>query len=398
MTDYDVEVTELIPSTGKREGWQRFLDARDRFVQQPVPTRHELLQLHELVTPPARFSDMSERGKMEFIGELTFADRPDGDEKFRRAQQELQENSPPEGATLDQFYTHVYNVLMELCLRDTRVEPQESFNGVLRQLGVRSIHGQLPHAVYHSHMCVYGDGSGQGDIIYRGLSVELREVYAQLCNTYDTLMNRATTLDEKLAAEAFFQTVGTRPVHPFFDGNGRTFLTHLALTLTRAGFPCSDYDKLLQVSLGLTTITSNFLERLVNDVGIGFMTDPESMLMQIVPERRREYMKRLRAGLDEAINFVRDPNCRYSMYFASAAWQIKRMLIYDGAVQPQDHEKEYIGIEREQGLDGLRTDGKGLVLFIASDDIACDDVINHDGQITYATDVVANVKVEKNKE
>ncbi|MBI1970869.1 hypothetical protein HYS47_03920 [Candidatus Woesearchaeota archaeon] len=82
-------IIELIPSTGKEDGWKRFLDAREQFLKHPLPTRHELMRLHELVTPKAGFSEVPVNGRAEFMAELIIADRPDWEKKHRQLTERL---------------------------------------------------------------------------------------------------------------------------------------------------------------------------------------------------------------------------------------------------------------------------------------------------------------------
>lgn len=229
-------------------------------------------------------------------------------------------------------------------------------------------------------MCVYGGSNGEPAHVYRGLSTGLREVYAALCDTHDERMRNAQTLDDQIKAEAFFQIVGTRAVHPFFDGNGRTFLTHLALTLGRFGHPVSDYQTLSRLARGLTTITNQLLERILDDTHVGFLSELDSMMLNIKLPKRQGHMAKLRAGLDHAIH-----TNAYDMYTNAAWWQIKRVLLREGAVQPTDYEKGLFEAEELYFRDYPDAEQRGLVLIAIPQ--GEHQQLTRDGKVSYFFDL-----------
>jgi len=374
-------IIELIPSTGKEEGWRRFLDAKGQFLKHQLPTRHELMRIHELVTPKAGFSDVPEVGKAEFMAELIVADRPDFEKKFKQLTERLAREPYQGKEDIREMYTYICATLVDLCRADTVVQAQESFNGTLRQLGMRTIRGNgLPEIVYHSHTCVYGGDDGEPAHVYHGLSTGLREVYAALCDKRDERMRNAQTLDDQIKAEAFFQTVGTRSVHPFFDGNGRTFLAHLALTLDRLGHPVSDYQTLSRLARGLTTVTNQLLEHILDDTGVGFLGELDSMMFNLALPKRQEHMARLRHGLDHAIH-----TGVYNRYTNAAWWQVKRVLLREGAVKPSDYEKGLFEAEAIAFRDYPDAEERGLVLVAIPQDER--QQLSIQGKVSYHIDL-----------
>lgn len=224
---------EVVASANKLEGWKRYQDSRDVFLRvHNWATRRELLDLHGVVCAPSENGLLRERSKdLRFA--LATQDRKDGAELEDRMRVFARKNP---GASFEDVCTALYSLA---CERITGLQLETRTTGVLRTLGTRTFASGEKETVYASHTCTFG-GDAENLRGYLSFSSDLQRdhlfFYEKLCGLFDEKMKAARTLEEKLKAIAWFQIVGTRLIHPPWDGTGRTFSAHLDLTLARIGF------------------------------------------------------------------------------------------------------------------------------------------------------------------
>ncbi|MBI5158814.1 hypothetical protein HY992_01700 [Candidatus Micrarchaeota archaeon] len=228
-----VAKAEVIASANKLEGWKNYERSRDVFLRaHQWSTRREFLELHDVVCASSAngFPSIA-ANDFEFL--LTVQDRRDGAGLERRLQEFARRNP-------DADFHQVTQALFEFaCEGVARAELETRTTGVLRVIGTRKLASGEKEIVYGSHECEFGEDA-QGPRGYYGFSSDLQcdhlYFYNLLCDLFDEKMKPAQTIEEKLKAIAWFQIVGTRLIHPPWDGTGRTFSAHLDLTLARIGF------------------------------------------------------------------------------------------------------------------------------------------------------------------
>jgi len=347
---------DLIPSIGKVEGWINCRSEYQNLMDVNIPTSERLLRLHELATSPATTQPVPPEIVESFRSSLYVFDREDGDEKAQKfgdrmaSQRDLllqirQAMSPSEQVR------YLLQEYAEVCKQDTEVAVDAGLLGKLRSYGTRAINGKEPETVYATHQCVYPtqkekDLMQQGVPIlptsFYGLSVGLDEVYERFCAKYDETMASSKDLDDLILTEAFFQVLGTRSIHPAWDGNGRAFLAHLGYTLEQSGITIEDYEVMKQFVPGLTIITDALVHQNLSDAGLALISGENHFNITFNPAFRRQYMEKLKQQLTTAIDHGTSEEGPYYNFFYNGWWQIKRVLIDNGLAEPTEQDKEIL--------------------------------------------------------
>ena len=264
---------------------------------------------------------------------LVTLDRPDTDrvfEDFLKIAEKDGEEHPKD--SLREHHKRVRHSLTEELLKTTKITLRPQLKGGLRTFGDRSIQGYPEERnVPASHMLIMASDAemmmlGMGvDVIYPtayyGLSVGLPEVYAHLCDTYDAMKPASRALPDLLLREAFFQVLGTRLLHPFWDGNGRAFTGHLAAVLTKENIPFK-LDKLQQASNMLGYVSDSVVELTLKQAKLSLVSDMSEHgplhLLMLNPFVREDYMTKLRQGITSAIELGVRQESPYSRYIQMA--------------------------------------------------------------------------------
>lgn len=341
---------DLIPSIGKEEGWMRSKQEYKNLIN--IPTSERFLKLHELATSPAANQPIPTEIADLFEPFLYITDRNDVDEKAQAFRNRIafrdrlilswQVLSPSEQ------YGYMLNEFAEMCKEGTEVTVDTGLSGKLRIYGTRTINGKVPETVYASHQCVYAterekELMEQGNPIlptaFYGLSVGLDEVYGRFCAKYDEMVASSKTLDDRIQAEAFFQVLGTRSIHPAWDGNGRAFLAHLGYTLEQLGIPIEDYKIMEQFVPGLTIVTDELVRQNLSDASLTLISGNGHFDMAFNPAFRRQYMEKLKQQLTAIIDHGTGKEGPYHELYYTAWWHIKRILIANGLAEPREEDK-----------------------------------------------------------
>jgi hypothetical protein len=268
---------ELILTSKKREGWRHYLAEIESFLRSPAATSDELKRIHLVMNHHAQ---AQVHGAIEeaLYMDLYSLDRPDGlikSEQFDRirAKHALHIATVPEPALLSMLRFE----FARFCSADAQVDLQVSFAGDLRRIGRRRIGVGEWHDVYASHTNFYGGPDLSVTPFpktFFGVSVGLDALYASLGAKHDALRLDAQsgTLDDRLLVESHLQLIGTRVLHPFWDGNGRTFGGHLLLTLEREGIECRDSNVIDEPLMStLNSMTEHYLEHTLERSGLEFI-------------------------------------------------------------------------------------------------------------------------------
>jgi len=312
----------------KKAGMQRFAAHLNEFAQSSLPTRDLLLGIHAAMTPDVTIDTLPSEVRAEMRLSLLILDRPDIDHVVAISQQIHDEEAQKKVHTSwRSYYLTVRKRLADELEKDTKITVAPGLKGALRSLGSRQISGYPEEpVVFASHtLTMAGFGQmmafqlGTDQIIfpdaYYGLSTGLDKVYTHLCDTYDALTPDSSALTDVLRNEAFLQVLGTRLLHPFWDGNGRGFMGHLGVTLARAGYAV-DMGKLQTASMQLGYIGDSIVEKVLHESQLSLVTDlseagPLHYLMWVSPSMRLDYMDKLRGGLTHAIDTITDSSSPY---------------------------------------------------------------------------------------
>jgi fido (protein-threonine AMPylation protein) len=280
----------LVPSEGKEQAWETYQQERPRLLRERIPTAELLPALHEIATRHYGALSFSPDALNDLELQLLSLDRPDGRAFFAQV----------ETRALARGEDDLERAIREGASENTSISLNPKVSGALRRLGTRRIEGYPEEEVYAAHTQVFGNGLFVTGM-YVGLSDGLGEVYGQLCAKHDELRARATNRRERLLGEAFLQLLGTRVLHPFWDGNGRSFGYHTALTLEREGASPGTYKELARLVRQLAPTNDAFLTNTLNEAGLRILHPSEFSRLQVDPEYRESYMGKLRTTLEQNI-------------------------------------------------------------------------------------------------
>ena len=350
-----MDLIEVVGSSDKHVGWQKFVGNLEDFLANPQSTSEELKRIHALMTSHAA-ADLTPKPIMEALTHDLYAlDREDGQEKtellhrwYKQRQVEFDGQHPYA------VFQELKRMHKQLCEPDTEVKLETVIPGELRKLGQRRIkHGEWT-TVYYAHTNMYDNDNPSPVILeehmpktYYGFTVGLAKVYAELCAKYDELMQQAGngTIEDRLLAEGFLQMIGTRVLHPFWDGNGRSFVGHIALMLEREDVQARDPSVVDQAMYPLTQITERFLEYVLASSGLGFQSGKKHFSINFDHEYRHNYMTKLRDKLMQIISENIEGTSGAIDYFSNAAWQIQRVLIKNHLVAPTPSNIRRLAVE-----------------------------------------------------
>ena len=374
VDNYQTVVSELIPSINKEESWKAYLGSLDSLLKGEIGkdrcTSIELKQLHLLVTSPLTIGELPNHIKEDMLLDLYTLDREDDEfiqrllnDKLKPLIKEATEKQMP----LPEYYRKAREIYKEICAENTEINFNPQLRGELRRYGTRRIKigdGRW-EKVYASHTCdrstemeqfaaIASGGFPFPPTAYYGLSVGLGEVYERMCAEYDLINKRDTSfftkvdINRKLLAESFLQLIGTRVLHPFWDANGRTFGTHLALTLEREGIQLRDYRVIEDIISKLTPHNNKFLDKILEDANLAITGGQLHYSMKLNHGLRQDYMKKLRKTIEDAISHGINKNGPYFKYYSDAAWLIKRTLADNGLVELTQEEVLKIKEEKDK--------------------------------------------------
>ena len=350
----------VIPTINPEAGFTRVLNLRESLLKARLPLQEELGALHLLVTEHIPQEPLRSDHRAILEGELYSLDRPYDPRIHRTFEGKL-------SAMKDRFanmipaarYLAKKVLLADLCRADTEVDLQPDPRGRLRQLGRRKIGDKPWEVVMGSSQTILtlsqdNESLSQDDRIcfpkcFFGLTTGLQEVYDKLSVTYDRLSQEVKTIDDLVRVEAFLDLAGTRLIHPFCDGNGRTFTQHTLLSLAKRGIEVDSYDTVRRMTHGLSKISEMYLAATLGKNRVPFHIGEEEYSELYFSHRYRvEYMERLKAAALGAIERgVNDP----TRWIGHAAWQIKSALIIGGFISGTPREvsriyKETVAMEK----------------------------------------------------
>ncbi|MBI2041166.1 MAG: hypothetical protein HYT16_03610 [DPANN group archaeon] len=336
---------EIIPSWGKEQGWHSYISSLQDLLAVQQPAASELKRLHILMAGHYASFSLPDSWKEGMETHLYTLDRPDG------AKEELRAANITDLAERKRF-------LRRMCEKDTKINLDVQPVGNLRSYGTRRING-VEELVFASHTCAFESNTSalfdrDDTELYLGLSADLDKVYETLCLKYDNLRREAKTFDGALQAELFLQLWGARVLHPFWDGNGRTFGAHLALMLERQGIQVRDFQDQQGLVRALTSPSDDFLKSVLNNAGLRLLSVQAVENINVSPSARQNYMKLLRTELERGISAGLNAADEYTRQIKRAAYLVKKELFgcsLMGADKLSDKEKAII--DKEERLNEL---------------------------------------------
>jgi hypothetical protein len=343
---------EIVSSQNKLEGWKTYAKEIDSFLSKPKPTSEELKITHHLLTSNA-VTDML-LCKEDLIADLYTLDREDALQKaallsdnFRKRSHEFNRIANP-----NEYFAELKRTYKKLCEEDTEIKFDVVIPGELRRLGHRKIKNSEWKTIYHAHTNVYENKNPDITDLeemmpktYFGISTGLDKAYTNLCDKYDKLREQGKSLDERLLAEGFLQMIGTRVLHPFWDGNGRVFAGHISLMLEREGIQAKEKSLIDQTTYGLTQLTETFLEHTLESARLGFISGNQHFSIHFDPKFRNTYMTQLYSTLMNNISNGLNESSKEIDFYSNAAWLIKRVLIKNELVEPTILDSKRLRVE-----------------------------------------------------
>ncbi len=322
---------ELIPSARKQEGWQAFSAQMPYMMKNPKDTAAELKYIHRALNSHYDLT-LHPFVEQEMIRDLYILDRPDAEEMDKKSVEVLKKiGKLPNIEHMHpmQSFMIYREKITEICKENTEIKFNPTLIGELRSFGTRKIDDYPEETVYCSHTCVFSSAAEDFAITtgvhpfpptsYYGLSVNLDKTYQKFCDKYDAIIKESDSFEEKVLAQGFLQSLGTRTIHPFFDGNGRTFGAQLALTLNRHEVDLKDYETVALVGNELTNNTNNLLKEVLKSAELDFISDSWHFTIKMAQRSRADYMSRLNGAINEAIELGIEPEGKYYSYISNAA-------------------------------------------------------------------------------
>ncbi|MFZ2594008.1 MAG: hypothetical protein WAX38_04525 [Minisyncoccia bacterium] len=128
---------------------------------------------------------------------------------------------------------------------------------------------------------------------YLGMLDNVGDLMARIAAWRDEGMRRAKNIDQYLTVVVFFSIMGSKIIHPFFDGNGRAFEAQIIKDLHLIGYPVdrmpylTEYEPMAKNAL--ETISNEYLHAFMQKHKIPYI--PHSYLpeVQMNPKLRRAY-------------------------------------------------------------------------------------------------------------
>jgi len=203
-------------------------------------------------------------------------------------------------------------------LPKNRIYPEVTFQpgnvGVIRTVGKRSNNLGKVETVYAPVVVVMENAIDANyslfhnghlnplPLSYYPPTVGLDHLFGHLTSTYEKMPDflDSQKRDPNYAKEAFLQLYGVA-IHPFSDGNGRTFAAQLALSMQKRGLNLSinaaqsliKSNEFSSKRDSLDSLTSELVNTLIGSAGLRHIWGPEHLRIQFDPTYRAYYMTAL---------------------------------------------------------------------------------------------------------
>jgi len=333
-----IDMAEPLSSENKEVGWANFMHVLPKFLAKQRPSKIEIPVLHRIATSGTQHPSLPEAARQSAM-ELMIAN------EICRTRQEtydlvgtLRHNKVPNTKGGIRIGTKSGEV-------EIRYKTTMLLRGHLRQNGTIQVGQEPEKAVFAPHLKPYS--TAETEEVYVGVTQNLDTLFGDFCDQADQHLAKASTLDEKLKAISYMQLWGSSTIHPFFDGNGRTFGAKMVLDLNRAGFALkaipglpelADLKPELEKNL-LSTIGPHFASTFLDQSEIGLIPAEEVATLVETPEFFKAYMAQLAASI--RVGFEAGPNAPgyVGQFIEASAHLLKMVLSRDGHIERSFYDK-----------------------------------------------------------
>lgn len=207
--------------------------------------------------------------------------------------------------------------------------------GHLRQNGTIRVNGGPEEPIFAPHLKPYEEE------VYVGATHELDKLFKGLCDQADAQLVGAVDLDAKLKAIVYMQLWGSSTLHPFVDGNGRTFGAKMVLDLNRIGFrvdaipglpELADLEPKLEKNF-LATLGPKFTQVFLENEGIDLVPKKALQWFLESPDLYKEYMRQLSTAIRVGFQAGLEPQGYVGEYLGFGAFLLKLALSRDGHIE-----------------------------------------------------------------
>lgn len=279
----------------KAANWRQFLSHMPAMIETPRPSHEELMELHSLLCEGLATQNPKEIAFFEAITGIHLCTNDS-----IHAQGSLQRISSTQKR---QELSFMHEAIEHTELR-FQPEFDYDFTHNIRQIGTRTFPDGTIEKVFGSHNLCYPDLGGN----FQGLTTRLDDVFKTLCEKYDEGFANAATNEEKLLEQLNFHILGFL-LHPWWDGNGRTFNASTILGLNRMGFKFNDYPTITAYDpMQSGTKDVFFLGPAIESFIRHFLTQkrlliPEQQfeIFDYAPQIKFDYMQRLYREMNQLI-------------------------------------------------------------------------------------------------
>lgn len=338
MPEEPLVIREPLSSEGKEVGWANFLHVLPRFLANPRASKVEIPILHRIATSGTKHPPLPEDARRTAM-ELMIAN-------------EICKTREETYALVDALRKNKFSnrrggirVGGKSGQVDLKYQTSMVLRGQLRQNGRIQVGQEPEKPVFAPHIKPYfSPGLNE---VYIGVTENLDKLFEDLCDQADRHFAEAATPEEKLKAITYMQLWGSSTLHPFFDGNGRTFGAKMVLDLNRAGFPVSavpgfpelaDLKPEMEKNL-LANVGPHFTNVFLDQSGIGLIPERDAALVMETPAIFKEYMSQLASSI--RTGFEAGPNAPgyVGQFIGASAHMLKLALSRDGHVEKGFYER-----------------------------------------------------------
>lgn len=335
---------EPLSSANKEIGWANMLTALPRLLEKPRPSKVELPILHRLTTSGIEHPELPKTVRQTAMETMLMYELCDTREQVYGLVPSLRQQGIPceEGH---------YRIQSPTGIKEIRYRTAFLRRGHIRQSGVLQVNNGPERPTYSPHTKTFGD-----DSTYIGLAENLGPVFDDFCDSADRHFAEAETVEEKLKAVVYTQLWGASVIHPFFDGNGRSFGAKLVLDLNRMGLPVraipgfpemSDLNPLIKDNI-FAGFGPAFVKMFLAKSGVELVPNEDVIELLETPQLIRAYMRALENAMREG--FQQGPNAGeyIGQFIELGAYSLQLALSRDGHLEKSLYDENIEAFLREQ--------------------------------------------------
>ena len=296
----------------KNESFKLFLSRLDEFKNRES-TAEELIRIHEIMTEKEMVTEFNiEEDSLLILSRSDYAD----------------------------FVISSETDFLEFCRSNsTNVKLEKSRS--IRKIGTRIVKG-LEEKIYAS---VLIDIFNDGEIFTFALpDKKVEDMYADICTHYDQITSQKG-LNLFFTGQSYLQILGTM-LHPFVDGNGRTFLAHLALGLHREGVNVKKYETFSKIQTILSAISSKLAYDIIQNSG--YCTKDPMFIEKLRQdhEMQHKYYTNVNQEFGDLVKLGINNRRAFDNFYVYAGGAIYSTLVDEGYLEKPNVEKKTVVISK----------------------------------------------------